>query len=73
METNFLKGGGKKCAKSVIAMATGTLYMLERGKCNQFSRKKAGIGSLFSPQINKYALDIYYMLCVSLSKSVAEP
>lgn len=54
-------------------MATGTLYMLERGKCNQFSRKKAGIGSLFSPQINKYALDIYYMLCVSLSKSVAEP
>lgn len=58
-------------------MATGTLYMLEKEeKCNHSSleRKRAEIGSrtfIFFIS-DKYVLDIHNMLCIILSKCIAE-
>lgn len=45
MEINFIKERKTCCTESVIAVATGTLYMLEKEKemLSQFSRKEESI------------------------------
>lgn len=63
METNFIKERKTCCTKSVIAVATGTLYMLEKEKemLSRFSRKEESVNHFtnFFSQIHKYVLDIH--------------